>query len=63
MKKYIKEIIVADVEQAKREYIRMNLLNIGDGIKIKVCGDLFKRELGDILKKGNIPKEIEYNGY
>lgn len=62
-RKYIKEIIVADVEQTKREYIRMNLLNIGDGIKIKVCGDLFKRELGDILKKGNIPKEIEYNGY
>lgn len=61
-KKYIKELIVPNEEQANMEYTRMKLLGIGEDIKIKVCRDLFKRELGDYLNKGRIPKEIEYNG-
>lgn len=61
-RKYIKELIVPNEQQARREYIRMNLLGIGKDMKIKICPELFKRELGNNLNKGRIPKEIEYNG-
>lgn len=61
-KKYIKELIVSNEQQARMEYIRMNLLGIEQELKIKVCGGLFKRELGNHLNKGRIPEEIEYNG-
>lgn len=61
-KKYIKSFIFQNEEQAKKEYIRMDLLGIGKDIEIKICPDMFKKELGGKLNKGYIPKEIEYNG-
>ena len=61
-KKYIKELIFPNEQQASMEYTRMNLLGIGKELKVKICPELFKKELGQYLNKGNIPKEIEYNG-
>lgn len=61
-KKYIKELIFPNEQQARMEYTRMKLLGIGKELKLKICPDLFKRELGNYLNKGCIPKEIEYNG-
>ena len=61
-KKYIKELIFPNEQQARMEYTRMKLLGIGKELKLKICPDLFKRELRNYLNKGRIPKEIEYNG-
>ena len=55
-------MIFPNEQQASMEYTRMNLLGIGKELKVKICPELFKKELGQYLNKGNIPKEIEYNG-
>lgn len=57
-KEYIKEIIVPTDLQAKEEYIRMKILGVKNIPNIKVCPELFKKNLCDSLRKGNIPKEV-----
>lgn len=57
-KEYIKEIIVPTELQAKEEYVRMKILGVKNIPNIKVCPELFKKNLCDSLRKGNIPKEV-----
>ena len=63
-KNFIKEIIVPTEQQAKEEAIRMSILGVKNPPLIKICKELFDRDLSDKLRKGIIPKEIEYKyGY
>lgn len=62
MTKIYKRVNFPNEQQARMEYTRMKLLGIGKELKLKICPDLFKRELRNYLNKGRIPKEIEYNG-
>ncbi|MGL5652469.1 MAG: DarT ssDNA thymidine ADP-ribosyltransferase family protein [Paraclostridium sp.] len=63
-REFIKEIIVPTNQQAKEESVRMKVLGVKNPPIIKVCPELFDKNLCDKLRSGDIPKEIEYKyGY
>ena len=59
-KEYIKEIIVPTEQQAKEESIRMSILGVENPPDIKVCSELFSKNLANQIRKGCIPKEQYY---
>ncbi|MEH7488886.1 hypothetical protein, partial [Priestia megaterium] len=55
----IQAIVVPDAEQAKRERTRLSILNIPN-VEIIIAPDLFDRRWSDMIRSGQVPKEILY---